>query len=147
MKTILRLLIIAFCFEFCSCAHLYVSTSWKPENGTITENLNVDEKRYNSGIGLAGIIIPIIPTWFHNSGFTLEIKVPDTEDNECPVLTTSLGKYKGSYWKYYHSCAYFLSEEGNVVDGEIPATIQWKGETIPLTLSKHYDIHFNFWGM
>lgn len=51
---------------------------------------------------------------------------------------------KGSGFDYIekHKCKYYgLPEEGNIVDGNVAISVEWKGEIYPLTLSETFKLN------
>lgn len=144
VKILLRLFFLEFCFLFCSCATIAFVDVLKLEKNIATEDLKIENVEQPSGVGFSGIILPILPMWVSRNTFRLEIQLQDTTSKECPVLVLSQGKFKGSSFDYIekHKCKYYgLPEEGNIVDGNVAISVEWKGEIYPLTLSETFKLN------
>lgn len=147
MNMLLRLSLMVFCFLFCSCTTVVFVKVLEPQNKDITENVTAKKSAQEDWFGLSGIIIPIMPTWRSCNTFKLRILVQKTEEEKCPVLLLSQGKFYGyaDNSDGTTSCSYeLLPEEGNIVDGEVTMGVEWNGEIYPLTLSSSRSFAFDF---
>lgn len=147
MKIFLRLFILTFYFFFCSCTTIAFVDVLAPEKNLAAEELKIENVEQGTGVGISGIIIPIFPMWVSRNTFNLEIQLQDTTSKECPVLVLSQGKFKGSGFDYIekHKCKYYgLPEEGNIVDGNVAISVEWKGKIYPLTLLSSKSFKFDF---